>query len=832
MNKNKRLIITKYFLSLTLISSILLNSVPPINACGSFYTDVLFSYDVRPDNLEEFASGKIGILHPNYARSYLVVAYRILNDLPLNQQQQNQAVELWKYRLGIDFPEVNNDDGDISATLERWSKIRSEFLNKDDKMLSANDLWITQPDDYDAKINCTKSGFETAAKTLESRIAQYPGETENIREWLDGQDTVFSNCTKAGKLPNKVGTDKPQWLQKDREYQIATALFYAEKFDEAKDRFEQIAMDDSSEWNKISNYLVARTDLRMGNSNDAESHLNNLLIDKKMKEVHRISRQLLYVIANRSKTEKKFHQFSANLSTQNDIQDMRNEIDIYTKYLDRFGFKSDEKETIAEINAKIEAQPELIQKAEPTFFGWLWEWVFGSENVEKKNDDNLANITNTSESTVQTDDYTDYDKPTLKNSMHFSSDTDFEKITETALNEDISAWIFALQSNDRKAFEFALEKWRKTSKDQWLLATLANAEVDYQATEKLIAQADQVKSNSPALATIKYHQIRLLIEQDKPDAARTKLDGFLNENINKMPLATQNSFFAQRLLLARNLDEFLKFAQRKTIAYTSDVGFVDETLDYGKYDEIDTRGKGELAWRNRWMYDDDATEIFNKRMPLKMLMEAGLRKNVPAYLRKEILISALTRAIILKDKNAQRKIAGDLTVVAPEMTADLATFYLEPNDLNTFKLLINYPVMQPLVDRGFGRYTIPGNSLAYDRDNWWYREELEIRNKYIDAPLIPDFLNKNDLKTAEDERQKLFDEGYAGSFLSEKATIAAAKFPNEKQLPELLYKTLQANRYGDINYDDKDRKFTRSVFRTLHEKFPNSVWAKKSPVWY
>lgn len=830
MNKNKRLTLTKYFLSLTILTSLLLNSVPPVSACGPFYTDVLFSFDVRPDNLEEFASGKIGILRPDYARSYLIVAYRVLNGLPLSKQQQNQAVELWKYRLGIDFPEVYRDDQDISTALEKWSTLRNNVLNANDKMLSANDLWKIKPEYYDATINCTKSGFETAAKTLESRIKQYPGETENIREWLDGQDAVFSNCTKFGKLPNSIGTDKPQWLQKDRDYQIAAALFYAENFGEAKDRFEKIAEDDSSEWNKTSNYLIARTDLRMGNSEQAELHLQDLLKDKNMKEVHRISRQLLYAAANRSKTEEKFHKFSDNLSAQTDIQDMGSEIEIYTNYMDRFGFKPDKNEAITRENAAQENQPEPTQKTEPTFIGWLWEWMFG---VEKTEEEKPANVTNTPEQVPQTDYLSyDYDKPTLKNSMHFSSDTDFENITETALQEDISAWIFALQSNDRKAFEYSLEMWRKTSKEHWLLAAISNAEVEYKETEKLIEQADKIKSDSPALATIKYHQVRLLIEQNKFDAARTKLDEYLNKHKNKMPLAAQNSFFAQCLRLAENLDEFLQFAQRKTIAYSSDTGFTDETSEYGKYGEIDTRGKGELLWRNRWMYDSDATEIFNKRMPLKMLMEAGLKKDVPAYLRKQILISALTRAIMIKDKNAQRKIAGDLTVVAPEMAADLATFYLEPNDLNTFKLLVNYPVMQPLVDTGFGRYTIPVNSLAYDRDNWWYREELETKNKYIDAPIIPGFLSKNDLKTAEDERQKLFDEGYAGSFLSKKATIAAKNFPNEKQLPELLYKTLQANRYGDISYDDKDRNFTRSVFQTLHKRFPNSVWAKKSPVWY
>jgi len=327
---------------------------------------------------------------------------------------------------------------------------------------------------------------------------------------------------------------------------------------------------------------------------------------------------------------------------------------------------------------------------------------------------------------------------------------------------------------------------------------------------------------------VKYHQVRLLIEQEKFKTARTKLDELM-KNVIEMPISTRNGFFAQRMLVAKNLDEFLKFAQRKTIAYSSYSFFRDETSEIGNYG-MDTRDRGMLKWRNRWMFDTDSIEVFNKKMPHKMLMRAGLKTDVPKYLRKGILISALTRAILLENETAKRKIAKDLINVAPEMSNELYAFFQDPNRLATFKLLINYPVMQPLVDKGFGRFIIPSNSLAYDRDNWWYREELDLKKRYFGKPIAPKFLSEDDLKVAEIERKKLFDKGYAGEILSEKAVSAAKKFPNEKKLPQLLYKTLQANRYGDNG--GENRKNTRRVFQTLHKRFPKSIWTKRSPVWY
>ena len=839
MNKNKLVTFTKYLFTLIVFSSLLLNVVPKAKACGQYRTEILFSFDVRPENLKEFASGNIGILRPKYARSYLVIAYRVLNDLPLTKEQQKQAVKLWNYRLGIGDTETYQNDVKTPTVQERWSNTRNKVLGGDEDSISANEVWKSHSNEFNYYVNCTASGFETATKTLKGRLAKYPDETENIKVWINGQDAVFSNCSGMGQMPNSVAVDAPQWLKKDRAYQVAAASFYAGKFDKALETFGQIAKDDSSAWNTISNYLIARTYLRMASLNKsstetfnkkAESHLLSLMKNKDMKEVHGISRQLLYTTANRLRTEERFHNFSENLSSQTEIVNMRSEVDIYTNYMDRFGFKPTKKERIVESNTKIADQNESAKKAEPTFLQWLWTWLFGEEKPKEINKAKTK-IAVKSANITEEDVYYDYNNEqlTLKNSMHFSSEIDFKNITEIALLEDISAWIFALQSNDKKAFEYSLEKWQKTLKKHWLIAAISNAEVEYEGIEKLVKQANKIKFDSPAFSTVKYHQVRLLIEQDKFDVSRTKLDEFLKSNKNELPLSTHNSFLSQRMLVARNLDEFLKFAQRKTIAYSSYSFFHDETSEIGNYG-MDTRDRGMLKWRNRWMFDTDSIEIFNKKMPLKMLMQAGLKKDVPKYLRKGILISALTRAILLENDTTKRKIAKDLINLAPEMSKELYAFFQDPNHLETFKLLINYPVMQPLVDKGFGRFIIPSNSLAYDRDNWWNREELDIKKGYFGKPIIPNFLSENDLQIAEIERKKLFDKGHSGEILSEKAILAAKKFPDEKKLPQLLYKTLQANRYGDNG--GENRKNTRSVFQTLHKRFPKSIWTKRSPIWH
>jgi len=72
------------------------------SACGPFFTDALFVFTKHADfPLEQFASGKLGIVQPTWARSYLVVAYRTLSANPLSEREAKGMTSLWNKRLNL-----------------------------------------------------------------------------------------------------------------------------------------------------------------------------------------------------------------------------------------------------------------------------------------------------------------------------------------------------------------------------------------------------------------------------------------------------------------------------------------------------------------------------------------------------------------------------------------------------------------------------------------------------------------------------------------------------------------------------------------------------------
>src|SRR5205823_1567025 len=93
------------------------------------------------------------------------------------------------------------------------------------------------------------------------RAAHWGATSLNIREWINGQDQVFQNCSEGAAIPEEL-TPGDSAAAADRRYQIAAAQFYAGQYDAAEAAFDKIAADASSPWAGTAPYLAARACIR------------------------------------------------------------------------------------------------------------------------------------------------------------------------------------------------------------------------------------------------------------------------------------------------------------------------------------------------------------------------------------------------------------------------------------------------------------------------------------------------------------------------------------------------------------------------------------------
>jgi hypothetical protein len=325
-----------------LLSSLLLIAlaVNPVFACGPSYISPIFEYEHAPENpYENFAAGKIGILKPSQRRIVLLAAYRYLNGGGFSQPEQKALVEVWN----AEFNNQPYEADDISETVKKWIAKRKAVVGKEEK---PPEIYVEREYEggYDFFPNCTKNAFETAEKTLSERIAAHGSEDRHVKDWIKAQDKVFENCASGKAAPDASVEEMPEWLKKDRAYQIAAAEFYSLDYDSAKRHFSEIALDYDSPWRETAEYLVGRTLIRQAslikdktNSQliytEAEQNLSN--VAAKGNQFSDSANKLLGLVKYRLRPEERVRELAQIIAAQGGANFRQDLID-YNWLLDKF----------------------------------------------------------------------------------------------------------------------------------------------------------------------------------------------------------------------------------------------------------------------------------------------------------------------------------------------------------------------------------------------------------------------------------------------------------------------------------------------------------------
>lgn len=774
--------------SLFVLISMFTTSVPTAKACGPSFTVPVFAFETRPDlELESYAGGRIGIVQPSYNRSFLFAAYRYFNEQPFSKAEQKDLVSVWRAELYREDDRENDTD----AAVKSWLAARKKVLTDE----AEPEIYTRKAWGYSFFPNCSANAFEVAARTINARAKQYGAANENVQKWARAQDAVFYACSAGELAMQPISVESPAWLAADREYQIAATNFYRSDFELARAGFERIAADKSSVWSATADYLVARISVRQATLVDdedstkvrekrrpfyeqAEARLIRIIADSSRREFHEAANAMLNLVKYRLRPEERVHELAAILSNRTVNPNLRQDLIDYRWLLDR----QFETANAAAENAANEAA--------------------------KKQGEDYA-----SEFSVSVNDY-----PT------------------NLREDDVTDWILTFQSEDSAAFKHAYDKWRDTKSDTWLVAALAKAKKDSPETPLLIEEGTRVQKNSPAFAAAAFHFNRLLIETGKAKEARAQLDFILKNRMLVIPMSSRNAFLGQRMMVAETYDEFLLYAQRKAAAFSYDgsPNFIEDFADPGESDY----DKSLRAWRERTMFDEDAVRVFNEQMPLAMLKQAVLTSKLPDYLKRNILIAAWTRAILLRDDVTAKELGGQFARLAPEFLPLFSQYTdaktaAERYNAATY-LLVKIPAFRPYVELGYGRLNPVGELDSY-RDNWWCKPSEtsyddngnQIKLSELPKPL---FMTAAQFAAGQTEREAIKAKGNSSSYLARRTVEFATKSPNDERLAESLHLAVRATRYGCT--DCETGKFSKQAHDILKKRFPRSEWAKKTPYWF
>lgn len=467
-----------------------------------------FASQFQPANLSNYAGGNLGVVPGSYWRLNHYLAYKAAKGKPLTPEQVD-ALSAYDWRVGPHAAMGYEQDEEQNGTGE-WNAGRQKYAPALKAPATSAVGVMTSSVDHESYINCHADAFRQAAATLEARAKLGAGGKPDgwTRQWLIGQDAVFSNCEPplaligatplklVVHLPPPLPKGAPEWLKFDHAYQTAAAHFYGRNLDLARTQFQAIAQQPKSPWQTYGGYLAARSLVRKAalqhprRGDDPSTLERGALLTQAKKELqalttsYRPARRMLWLV------EARLHP--------------KERVAALARILDQEPFNEDTPTLLGDYLVLLDEQTRanMIQAKEP-----MTAWI-------------------------------------------------------GAMQAEYGAEAAELAPRRKLAMDTIRKSWLKQADPLWLAPLLNLAQAGELSAAEKKAAAD-VAPKHPLYMTLQYRLTRLDIADKELARADKNIDRLLAAHRKTMSLATANRFLALKMGTTGTLDGFLKASLRR-----------------------------------------------------------------------------------------------------------------------------------------------------------------------------------------------------------------------------------------------------------------------------
>ncbi|MDZ4835545.1 MAG: hypothetical protein SGJ27_17355 [Candidatus Melainabacteria bacterium] len=890
MNKGKKRAIFTAMIACVLSS---MDSNPSL-ACGPFSKWAEFSLKQHPDfPLQIYAAGQLGIIKPDYARSYLVVAYRYLSGIKTSPEKQKEIVALWQHRM-------STTDTDLQKAVEQWTAERTKI-----KSAPLKDVNVYDANNFAYYVKYNAASFTMATETLKSKISKYGVDDSRVKDWVLAQDFVFGVSSdpfkedKADTTSSSAPDADPE-SRADRNYQIACKRFYEDKYDDAIEKFLAIAKDTTSPWRVWGNYLAARAYCRRGTLGDtpvvadlnkAKSLLDEIIQSNDQSKLHQSAKNLNHFIEYRLDPENRAKQVIAALLSEGDKSNFTEDLGDYTIILDKIVTKKEEakEQPTSFLNNNGNTEP-------PGTTGnanVLKSQINGSDQPGSSSDLPSTNRTNAIASDSGKDSFYSAaalialtffgthlmwwrpkgkgtgvsrfttisvilslsvfscaiascaQQSTTSTTTTSSTSTPVSPVNQASptprlaadlvLNDELTTWLNNFQDVTPEATDKAFSEWKNSKSLPWLVSVISHIKGTDTRKDEVLAAAGEVPGDSPAYFTIAYHRIRLLKEAGKTKESASSLLALLKEANDKLPPSSRNLLFILGVGIVDSLPEFTKMAAPSPALECMEYEEIPEPAD-----DIEKAIRTGKFLTYPGCLTAQAANIINEAAPLSTLVTLSQDSTLPAPVRLDIAQAAWVRSVLLKDEKTAMILSPVLSKLRPQLAKAISAYDAASTgaekEFAALSAILHNPAMRPYVTSGLERETAFDKIDNY-RDNWWcaapptinHGHETDYDVKKAEPPAVA-FLTEAEKKKGIKEFSDIKAMGTAPNMIAQRVLNFTKAKPQDPRNPEVLHLVVTSTRYGCT--DETTTPFSKQAFQELHKKYPGNPWTAKTKFWF
>ncbi|MFJ1269586.1 hypothetical protein ACD661_13550 [Legionella lytica] len=780
------------------------------------------TYPDMPFN--NFAAGHLGVITPHLATSYLTVAYRYFNHLPLNTAEQTNILNVW-HDYFLAQPAYPQPVYSLADTIDKFcsytDKFDNEPINRD-----------TLPQFITGIVNQHKAYFNwreyrLSVLDLPTKLP-VPHPRANGEYWTYDIRSFYSALAFKEDNINEINAG-PGFnylvLATERLHAIKDVLD-KQKNNEPEKNSTLTIKEELSLWIKAQQQIFMRT---MESSEKARKLLAKLPenVPPLVKDDIQYSIAASYLYDGTSEGAKVAAQQFATLANSTTYPWHE-----WAKYLQYRALN------IA-VNYMLQSNNMDRLCAENTPCRNLSEQAYEGMLDLSKNATNshikeaATDYTNvilmrtkwTAEKTFNTllhKSLTHIDQKDFTNLVVLSNNTTADRSNEISLWLNNVMNIRSYQSPKGPTFNDAYSHWQNNPQNlAWLW--LAVYTIKYANTNQqnaLTKAVLNVSQQDPAFIPLRVALITHFADLKEPALEANQKRSIIDDTLAKLSIG--EDFHTTTLLL--NLRA--KFA-------TSLTDFIEHAFFYPKNKLLACEHKKLPNYGKNYIVKN-AARIINM-LPPSMLMELAQMPNVPDNYRPVLYANLWVRSILFNDKKLEDAVSKYAMKYNPVLTQTIGEMAKSNNSDEKktlfLKTLLHYPSLSPMINLKLyetwqGNDTESLNSIVLRHDDlntayhYWLWSACGKECKT--SPLT--FLTTAQLKEYQTQSIQINNLASATSYISDSLVLLANRYPQDQQYAELLALFIKYTKYTSGG--------SKKAFTALKKIYPNSHWAKSTKYYY
>lgn len=723
----------------------------------------------------QYFKGTLGVFAPDYFRRYLVAAYRQMTEKPLDA---NEIIAFTPPKMA-DWEVAQAAIDDWQVARDAVLKTRRDYLQRTASYEETRQVGAIQQRYTIYYNNCLPDAFKAAQKTLQ----RYRDSASTARTvaWTEAQDEVFSNCGKPGKTPAALPMNQPEFARQDRAYQIASAHFYARRFEQAERAFLDIAADAKSPWSSIGLYLAGRSALRAADLGSdpvqiaqaktrARKYLSEVRSDPRLAPWHASAQGLIRLMMVREYDGRQRNQrlqlLARKLGTYNN-----------TETVSDIGEDLREMEMLMDQALENSAAPKEFDTKSTPMLDWIG--IFQCANPNRSSPRGAIAI----------------------------------------------------------CLDYALQQWNTQHSLPWAVAAIELLHADRSAPKPIPADIEvfvrTLKPSQPAYAYVQFHLVfdayMGMAKMNATDPARAIMVGQIRNELDRLIALGTDVFPFDSMFLLKNMrvtvaSNLQDFKNQLFYSKASLVGYGSQEVTFPAWAALDAGMSITGLWQLAQLFADQDEAMRNALENAAVTRSLALGRHIQA---KKMMQAVLVRHPALE------------TWFSPYMRAQTADTLRD----ESMMLLASQPQMAFSIDADFRVWERSvGNHVGQYGSKWWWTDGLS-RGQYgvrsgSDSPRVSPLADQVMLHSvagfgdgiaigAEAAPLKQLGDPtvYLGRFVLDYSKSKSHR--TDSRVPYVMATLIESTRGGV-----EDATLSRDLFLALHKWYPNNEWARRTKYYY